>query len=123
MMVWAEIRGERDANAFGRRIPHDVQRQAVAIATLAIGFVGIAIVGLLVVTDLPLDVLAFEAVSAYSTTGLSTGITPRLPASAQAILILLMFVGRVGTVTVATALTLNTQHPPFRYPEERPIVG
>lgn len=123
LMVWAEVRSERDTTAFGRRIPAELQRQAVAVSALSVGIIGFAIVGLLVTTDLPLEPLAFEAVSAFSTTGLSTGITPKLPAAAQAILIALMFIGRIGIVTLATALALKSSHLPFRYPEERPIVG
>jgi trk system potassium uptake protein len=62
-------------------------------------------------------------ISAFATVGLSTGITADLPAAGQLILIVLMFVGRVGTITIATALALNERHLPYRYPEERPIVG
>ena len=65
----------------------------------------------------------FEVVSAFATVGLSTGITPDLPPPAQVVLIVLMFVGRVGTITVATALALRSGRRLYRYPEERPIVG
>jgi trk system potassium uptake protein TrkH len=51
------------------------------------------------------------------------GITGQLPPSAELALIVLMFVGRVGTITIATALAMGRGRTAFRYPEERPIVG
>lgn len=67
--------------------------------------------------------MAFETISAFATVGLSTGITADLPPTGQVVIIVLMFVGRVGTITVATALALRSRNKPYRYPEERPIVG
>lgn len=122
-VVWAEIRGRTDVTAFRRRICPDVQRQALAVVLLAVGVVGVATLAILSLTTLPLDRVLFEVISAFATVGLSTGITADLPPAAKTILIGLMFVGRVGTITVAAALALRTRHVPFRYPEERPIVG
>ena len=65
----------------------------------------------------------FEAISAFATVGLSTGITPNLPPAGLLILTALMFIGRVGTTTVAMALALRSRRKPFHYPEENPIVG
>ena len=123
LVVWAEIRGEPDVAAFGRRVSRDVQRQALAVALLAVGFVGTATLVLLSVSDLALDDALFEVVSAFATVGLSTGVTADLPPAGQALLAALMFLGRVGTVTVATGLALRGRRTPYRYPEERPIVG
>lgn len=122
-VVWAEIRGEPDVTAFGRRISRDVQRQALTVALLAVGFVGTATLVLLTVSDLTLDDALFETVSAFATVGLSTGATADLPAAGHAVLVALMFLGRVGTITVATGLALRTRQRLYRYPEERPIVG
>jgi trk system potassium uptake protein TrkH len=122
-VVWAEIRGEQDATVFRRRICPNVQRQALTVVLMAVGLVGIGTLVLLSVSAFPLEVLLFEAISAFATVGLSTGITAKLPSSGLAVLIVLMFVGRVGTVAVATALALQTRRTPYRYPEERPIVG
>jgi len=122
-VVWAEIRGEPDVTAFGRRISREVQRQALTIALLAVGFVGMATVVLLSVTDLDLDDALFETVSAFATVGLSTGVTADLGPAGHAVLVVLMFLGRVGTITVATGIALQSRQRPYRYPEERPIVG
>jgi trk system potassium uptake protein len=123
IVVWAEIRGEPDVAVFGRRISREVQRQALTVALLAVGLAGVATLLLLTVSDLPLDAVLFEAISAFDTVGLSTGITADLPPAGQVILVILMFLGRVGTVTVATGLALQSRQRPYRYPEERPIVG
>ena len=78
---------------------------------------------LLALTDFELSDVLFEVVSAFGTVGLSTGITPDLPPPAQGVVIVLMFVVRVGSITVATALALRSRSWLYRFPEERPIVG
>ena len=122
-VVWAEIRGSRDTNAFRRRISQATQRQALSVVLLATASVAIGALILTSVTDFPLEDVLFETISAFATVGLSTGITAGLPPVGQAVIIILMFVGRVGTITFATALALNERVQPYRYPEERPIVG
>jgi trk system potassium uptake protein TrkH len=123
LVVWSEIRGERDVAIFGRRIGTHVERQALTVVLLAIGLVGTATLAVLALTHFPFHDVMFETISAFATVGLSTGITPDLPPAAQLVIIMLMFVGRVGSITVATALALGGGHRPYRYPEERPIVG
>lgn len=122
-VVLSEVRGRSDVNAFRRRIAPEVQRQALTVVLLAVGLVATSTLAILSLTILPLDRVLFEVISAFATVGLSTGITADLPPMAQAILIGLMFVGRVGTITVAAALALRRRDIPYRYPLERPIVG
>jgi trk system potassium uptake protein len=121
--VWAEIRGQRDVTIGRRRIAPDVLRQALAIVLLAIAAVMLATLAILAMTEISLDKVLFEVISAFATVGLTTGITGSLPPAAQFILIMLMFLGRVGTITIAAALALRPHQVPFRYPEERPIIG
>ncbi len=123
LIILAEIRGEPDSVAFGRRVSPEVQRQAVTIVLLAVAMVGVGTLLLLSITGMHLRDALFETISAFATVGLSTGVTPQLPPSGQALIIVLMFVGRVGTITVAAALALRARRNPYRYPEERPIVG
>ena len=123
VVVWAEVRGRSDVTAFRRRICPDAQRQALAVVLLAVGLVGVSTLAILSLTMHPLEKVLFEVVSAFATVGMSTGITASLPPTAQLILIGLMFVGRVGTITVAAAMALRARHVPYRYPQERPIVG
>lgn len=67
--------------------------------------------------------MLFEVVSAFGTVGLSTGITAGLPDAAQAVLIVLMFVGRLGPVTLVAGLALRESSGSRGYPEGRPIIG
>ena len=123
-IVWAEVRRRRDAGLFGRRFGHAIERQALTITVLAAMLIMLATMYILSVTELALRDVLFETISAFATVGMSTGITASLPNSALIVLALLMFIGRVGTITVATALALNgPSHIPYRYPEEPPLVG
>jgi len=122
-VIWAEVRGNLDVKVFHRRVGTPVQRQALTIALLGVAAVAAGTFALLITTPHTLDQVLFEAISAFATVGLSTGITPILPGAAQVTLVVLMFVGRVGTITVATALALKTRPRLYRLPEERPIVG
>jgi trk system potassium uptake protein TrkH len=123
-VIWAELRGEPDVTIRNRRIADETQRQAVTVALLGVALVAVGTLGLIALTEhVPFDRALFEATSAFATVGLSTGITPTLPPSAQIMLSVLMYVGRVGTVAVGTAIALNTRRRQYRYPEERPLVG
>ena len=98
-------------------------RQALTVASIALLLVLCATMFISSVTPLAFEDILFEAISAFSTVGLSTGITAQLPPSALFVLVMLMFVGRVGTITAATALALGSSERRYRYPEENPIVG
>ena len=123
LMVVAEIRGRGDTEAFGRRICPAAQRQAITVLVLGSAMVVIGTLFILRTTDIPTDKVIFEVVSAFGTVGLSTGITADLPESSQLMLTLLMYVGRVGIVTLAVSLAMGERRMPYRYPEEHPIVG
>jgi potassium uptake TrkH family protein len=123
-VIWAELRGEADVTIANRRIAESTQRQAVTVALLGVALVASGTLALVMLTDnVPFDRALFEVTSAFATVGLSTGITPSLPPSAQIVLVVLMYVGRVGTIAVGTAIALNTRRRLYRYPEERPLVG
>jgi len=122
-VIWSEVRGERDTNVAHRRIGGQTLRQALTVVLLALAAIGVGTMAILLVTDYALDVVLFETISAFATVGLSTGITPDLPSSAQLTLMVLMFVGRVGTITVASGLALRSRRRHFHLPEERPVIG
>ncbi len=122
-VIYAEVRGEGAVDAFGKRLPSAVQRQAITVALAAIAVVMTATLTLLILTDFDLDETLFEVVSAFSTVGLSTGVTARLPAAGQLVLVALMFIGRAGPITLATALALRYQTRLYERPKERPIIG
>jgi trk system potassium uptake protein TrkH len=123
LMVYAEMRGDTSVNAFGRRVPPMAQRQALTVALLALGAVAAATLVLEAVSGFGLERTLFEALSAFGTVGLSTGITADLPDAGKVVLIVLMFLGRVGPHIVGAALVLRERERLFRNPEERPIIG
>jgi trk system potassium uptake protein TrkH len=123
LIVWNEIRGHRDVEFRGRRIASTVQRQALTVLVLSAAVVVLALLMLLPMTPLPFERVLFEVISAFATVGLSTGITAQLPPAGQLVLVVLMFVGRVGIVTLAAALAMHHGRRDYRYPEEKPIVG
>ncbi|MDG4764307.1 TrkH family potassium uptake protein [Solwaraspora sp. WMMD406] len=122
-VLWAEMRGETQVNIGARRVPESNQRQALAVVLLALGAVAVATFALLAMTRYSLDQVLFEVISAFATVGLSTGITAGLPPAADVLLILLMFMGRIGPLTVASALALRERGRRYELPEERTIVG
>ena len=123
LAIIAEIRGDRDLEAFGRRIGAHTVRLAVAVVAMGALIVGVSTMLMLILTDLPLAQVLFETTSAFGNVGLSTGITPHLPDSAKILLILLMFTGRVGTMTFGAALAVRLRRRVIRYPEESPSIG
>ncbi|MGU3307064.1 TrkH family potassium uptake protein [Pseudomonas sp. M5A4_2d] len=123
LLVIAEIRGHSDCEAFGRRVGAPAQRQAITVLVLSSAMIVLATLFILRETTLPTDKVIFEVISAFGTVGLSTGITADLPTSGQLVLTLLMYAGRVGTITLAASLALGEHRMPYRYPEEHPIVG
>jgi Trk-type K+ transport system membrane component len=123
LAIIAEGRGDRDVEAFGRRISPATLRVAIAVSLVSASIVLVSTLLLLGLTDLSLDRVLLEVISAFATCGLSTGITPSLPTAAKYVVAGLMFIGRTGTMTLAAALALRDRRRVIRYPEERPIIG
>ncbi|MFG1841152.1 TrkH family potassium uptake protein [Micromonospora sp. NPDC049175] len=122
--IWAELRGEPDVTVGHRRVATASQRQAVTVALLSVALVTAGTMLLLLLTEGVRFVAAlFEVTSAFSTTGLTIGLAGELPASGQLVLTVLMFIGRVGPLTLGSAIALNTRRRLYRYPQEQPIVG
>ena len=122
-VIWTEVRGDDHVTIGNRSVGSATQRQALSVALLGVAAVAIGTFSLLLLTDYGLEPLLFESISAFATVGLSAGITPELEPGPELVLMVLMFAGRVGTVTVASALALNAKPRLFRLPEERPIIG
>ena len=122
-VMWAEVRGSPDTVVFNRRVPDTANRQALTTALLAIGAVIGSTLILLATTPHTRPDLMFEAISALSTVGLSTGVTPSLPDLSQLVVIGLMILGRVGPITLFAALVLRERDRLYRFPDERPIIG
>jgi trk system potassium uptake protein len=122
-VMWAEVRGDSDVVVFRRRVPVGAHRQALTVALMAVGGVVLSTMVLVSVADLPRSDLLFEAVSALGTVGLSAHVTPLLPDMGRLVVVVLMFIGRVGPPTLFAALVLRERDRLYRHPEERPIIG
>lgn len=122
-VILAELRGDPEVTIGNRSISSVVIRSALTIALLAVMLVSVATLLVMLMTDVGFDAALFECTSAFATVGLSTGITSDLPADAQVVLIGLMFLGRVGTITAASAFVLRQRVPRYHLPEEQPIIG
>ena len=123
LAILAEARGDRDVEAFGRRIPRETLRLAVAVVFVGATTVLVSTLIMLEITGESLDIVLFEVLSAFATVGLSTGLSANLPDEGKYVLSVLMFVGRTGTMTFAAALALRDRRRVILYPEERPIIG
>lgn len=122
-ILLAEIRGDGVVNVFGKRLSRAVHRQAISVVLLSFAAVVVATIAIMLISGIRLSLVLFEAVSAFATVGLSTGITADIPIPGQLILVLLMFAGRLGPITFATALALRERGLLYQLPKERPIIG
>ncbi len=123
LAAFAEARGDSDIQVFQRRLPSDVLRLAVSVTLWGATIVAAASIFLLQLTKAPLDFVLFDVISAFGTSGLTTGLTAELPDAGKYVLAATMWAGRVGTVTLAAALAASQRRQLFRRAEERPIVG
>ncbi|WP_275002273.1 TrkH family potassium uptake protein [Promicromonospora iranensis] len=123
VVIWSELRGDPDATVFDRRISPATQRQALTLALLAVAIVVLPTLWMTALSPFNVDQILFEVTSAFTTTGLSTGITAQLAWYHQVVLVLLMFIGRLGPITLGTALALRARRRLYRLPESAPIIG
>jgi len=123
LAAFAEARGSESMEAFDRRIPSDVLRLSVSVVLWGATTVATACIVIMQISGARLDLVLFEVISAFATSGLSTGLTQDLPPSGHYVLAATMFLGRVGTVTFAAALAASQRRQLFTRAEERPIVG
>lgn len=106
-------------NIFRREISNESVKKAFAIISLSLIWLGACIFFLSITDgDKGLIALAFESFSAYSTVGLTLGITGKLSTAGKVLIASTMFVGRVGTITLLVALIKSMQTRRFQYPEE-----
>ena len=118
----ARIRGRSYVGMFGRRVPDEAVTKAFTV--IGINLL-LALVGTLIITVYGFDLsdAMLEAFSAIGTVGLSTGITRELGTVCRLLLILLMYCGRLGSVSFATALLEKRSRPPVTAPAEELLIG
>ena len=124
MLAASILRREEDVTLYGRRLPNDLMRRACSIVIVYVLF---ALVGALCICgaqpELPLADVLIEVFSALNTVGMSTGITRELGTFARLILILLMYAGRLGSLTFALLIARHPSPSPLRCPEDRILIG
>jgi trk system potassium uptake protein TrkH len=118
----AELTG-RAPHLLNRGLPDQVIRKAMGVSFLSLCIVLCAFFLLLLLEQQPPLELAFETVSAFSTTGLSTGITGALSVPGKLLVTFLMFAGRIGPLTLALALSSKTDSRGVELPQERVLIG
>ncbi|WP_316348630.1 TrkH family potassium uptake protein [Desulfuromonas acetoxidans] len=131
ILFYNRLKGNPNTNAFGRTIPEDVISRALSLFLLAMIVIGLALFGLLIAQspdwahENPREFLGFmfETVSAFGTVGLSMGSTGQLNIASKCIVIALMFIGRVGLLTMAFAIARRTRSTAPRYAEENIMIG
>ncbi|MFT2008033.1 TrkH family potassium uptake protein [Pontibacter sp. 13R65] len=124
LSVLTTIRGRDNLEVGRRTIPHSVSYKAFSVFTFAV-LIDMSFIFLLSITDAQYDILrlAFEQVSAFATTGLSTGITAGLSDPGKLLISISMFTGRVGTLTLALALSTKVKSTSYKYPPTHLPVG
>ncbi|MGV0374480.1 TrkH family potassium uptake protein [Corynebacterium hadale] len=120
----AEFTGREKTTIGHRSLPHSVTRQALALSFAGIMVVTLGVAALRVFDpQFTGDQVSFEVISAFATSGLSTGITAGLSSASQIVLCFIMYLGRVGPTTLVAALSAKMLDRRFSYPEERPFIG
>ena len=118
------LRREEDIRLFGRRLPGDLMRRACAIVII---YVSLAMLSTLAICaaqpELALEDVITEVFSAINTVGMSTGVTRELGVFARLIIILLMYAGRLGSLTFALLIARHPSPSPLRCPQERILIG
>lgn len=122
-IMLTELRGEGAVNVFGKRLSRAVHRQAITVVLIAVAAVMAGTGAIMLLTGEGLDRALFETVSAFGTVGLSTGITADLSDPARIVLVLMMFLGRLGPLTLGSAIALRERRILYELPKERPAIG
>ena len=124
----ARLRGRERVHLFGRALPQETTARSISILVSSVLVIFLFTLGLMIVTQgggergLFPEVL-FEVVSAFGTVGLSMGLTPHLSLLGKLLIVMVMFIGRIGPLTIAMAVGESKEGRRYRYPEENVMVG
>ena len=122
VVIWSSLRGRHRAEIFGRTIPQPIVLRALTVVLLGIMMLMLGIWMIEFVEDAPFLPLVFEVMSALANVGWSQGLTADLTTDGAMILVVLMFVGRLGPLMVALAMPARDRAV-YRYPEEGVRIG
>jgi trk system potassium uptake protein TrkH len=123
LSIRATIRKREEVEVFYRTVPRETVHKALVIIALSFSLINFFTIALLLTDEVRFLPAMFEVVSAFGTVGLSMGLTPSLTAAGKVIIIMVMFIGRIGPLTMALALGEQRDRVRFAYPTERVMVG
>jgi trk system potassium uptake protein len=126
LLAWSRFMGYESTSFAGRSIPKETTERAIGLFVMAFGLVTVGIFVLTAIQPIKGRFLGqmFEVISAFNTVGLSMGETASLSSAGRSLMIMLMFLGRVGPLTLAAAIAIGQyQRSNFRYSYEDVVVG
>jgi trk system potassium uptake protein TrkH len=123
LVVVAQVRGQEEISAYGRRVPRQIAQKTLAVLSLSALLVVTATVALMVSDNLALLPAIFEITSAFGTVGLTLNVTPELSTFGKLLVAGVMFLGRVGPITLVLALAARQKKRGYAYPQEDIAIG
>jgi trk system potassium uptake protein TrkH len=123
LVVVAQVRGQEEISAYGRRVPRQIAQKTLAVLSLSALLVVAATVALMVSDRLALLPAIFEITSAFGTVGLTLNVTPELSTFGKLLVAGVMYLGRVGPITLVLALAARQQKRGYAYPQEDIAIG
>ena len=118
----AVLRGTERVEVFGRELSHDSIRRSNAAVVVSLGILFVFILSILE-PKMSIMTLTFECVSALSTVGSSLNATPLLCDESKLLVSLLMFIGRVGFITLVLGIVKQKKNTKYRYPSDNIIIN
>jgi len=123
LFLYHFARGNKNIKIFKREVHEDDVTKSLVISLLAVGLCVFSLILLSISETHSLLALLFEICSAFGTTGLSMGITPELSGFGKCVIMVLMFIGRIGLTSFLFMIGGNKQEVNYHYPKERVIIG
>ncbi|MDD2228596.1 MAG: TrkH family potassium uptake protein [Candidatus Cloacimonetes bacterium] len=123
LSVVSMLRGRRDLSVFNRKIAISNAREATTLLTIAAGIIFVIVFLLMLVEPFSFEEIIFESISAFGTVGLSMGITGDLSHVGKMLITLLMYIGRIGPLTMIYALSMRKRQPNISFAEESIAIG
>lgn len=124
LYVVGVVQGKENINIFNRKISWDILNRALAILVISIIYVSLVVMAVMTIEkNMNFEQILFEVVSAFGTVGLSMGVTSALSPLSKILIIITMFIGRLGPMTFALALGEKKIKENLKYPKENILVG
>lgn len=121
--VTSNLRNSKGCNVFGRRLEEDAVRKASNVLIISLFLAVTASITICYLQPLPLEDVMFEVFSAIGTVGMSTGVTRELTVASRIVIVLLMYCGRIGSMSFALSFLERKKVVPVQYPVEKVMIG